>query len=485
MLFWLFLIPHGLADNGDYFRIIHNRGLSYLSTANEEHFFHYFSNKYRITNRYIENKVSFLSAQSIFIAISVALNKIFNHNIYDIRFIGFLYSVFYLIASYILLKRIEMACIKIFSRFTKRYAKRIAWIFCSLFIFILGDFAYLLYFNSFFGEPLSYVSLLMLIALIIKILEKKEPDIFLLALLTITAIVLATAKQQNTPVGLLISVFMLRLMILKKERCWKTFVVISSLAVVLCSVITYVFISDEIEYINKYHSITLGVMRYADTEERLSDLNIDPQLNILRDTIVYDRYPVVLVNSPLLYDRLYNRVSVVTIGLYYLKHPKLFIRQLQSAASQAFMIRPNMVGNYLKSSGKPPLSKTYFFSGYSILKNYIMPHTVEFLFIFYILFYSAGSYLYYRFYRKKFKEGLVAVEFSMVVGLIGIMQFLIAVLGAGDADLAKHLFLFNVAFDLMFLTLLYAGVYWMKRMFYVHVHNKTDSSTDISYRKNF
>lgn len=37
----------------------------------------------------------------------------------------------------------------------------------------------------------------------------------------------------------------------------------------------------------------------------------------------------------------------------------------------------------------------------------------------------------------------------MLLGLIGIFSFLVPILGDGRADIGKHLFLFNVCFDMM------------------------------------
>jgi hypothetical protein len=45
-------------------------------------------------------------------------------------------------------------------------------------------------------------------------------------------------------------------------------------------------------------------------------------------------------------------------------------------------------------------------------------------------------------YKKRLKQVIVG---GLI--LIGISQIIVPIIGAGDADLAKHMFLFNVAFD--------------------------------------
>jgi hypothetical protein len=42
-------------------------------------------------------------------------------------------------------------------------------------------------------------------------------------------------------------------------------------------------------------------------------------------------------------------------------------------------------------------------------------------------------------------------EVFVYVFLVGVSQIFISILGAGDADLGKHVFMFNVAFDIILL----------------------------------
>jgi hypothetical protein len=46
---------------------------------------------------------------------------------------------------------------------------------------------------------------------------------------------------------------------------------------------------------------------------------------------------------------------------------------------------------------------------------------------------------------------LILEESLIYVFLIGLSQIFISIIGAGDADLAKHVFLYNLSFDLMVL----------------------------------
>jgi hypothetical protein len=466
MLLWLFIYPHGLADNGDFFRIIHNLGLSHFGGTDSDNYFNYFTDKYWLTGYFIDNKVSFLSTQTIVIMISIGINRIFNHsNIYDIRSLAFVYVALYLIASYIILKFIVSSVKTIFKNEGTDFIRIISWICPLLFVFIFGDFSYLLYFNSFFGEPLSFTMLLLIVALTIKILTSKKPNLFLLGLYFLVIVMFIGAKQQNAPIGLLFVLFAFHLMTLFKNKRWRISVIVGCVVIAVSSVITYVAISGDIRYINQYNSMTTGFMRYSQSADDLKSIGLDPQLDILKNTTVYNRYPVILSDSPIMYKKLYNQVSIYKISLYYAKNPDLLLRQLQSALSNSFIIKAGMVGNYLKSSGKPPIAKSYFFSLYSTIKEFVLSYSSGTVIFIFFIFYSALGYIYYNFLKTHYKRGLLAIEFILLIGLMGIMQLLITIVGSGDADLAKHLFLFNVDFDLLFLFSIYCLIYLCKLIF--------------------
>jgi hypothetical protein len=58
----------------------------------------------------------------------------------------------------------------------------------------------------------------------------------------------------------------------------------------------------------------------------------------------------------------------------------------------------------------------------------------------------------------------LALETMAAVALAGVFSFVIPVLGDGEADLGKHLFMFNVCFDMMVLSAAAAFVYGIVRI---------------------
>lgn len=91
------------------------------------------------------------------------------------------------------------------------------------------------------------------------------------------------------------------------------------------------------------------------------------------------------------------------------------------------------------------------YSGWSELKNKHLPHSLGFLAIFYLVYYAG---LLYQYFRTREAAGRIAGELMMLLGLIGLFSFLVPILGDGRADIGKHLFLFNVCFDMMAVAML-------------------------------
>ncbi|MNY47384.1 hypothetical protein D3C86_1826500 [compost metagenome] len=100
-------------------------------------------------------------------------------------------------------------------------------------------------------------------------------------------------------------------------------------------------------------------------------------------------------------------------------------------------LRPYYLGNYEKSEGKPEKALSYAYSTWSQFKREVLPHSLGFLAVFYLLYYAG---VLFEYFRSRDLRGRIAGELLMLLGLI---------MGDGRADIGKHLFLFNVSFDMM------------------------------------
>ncbi|MNO98566.1 hypothetical protein D3C76_903140 [compost metagenome] len=378
---------------------------------------------------------------------------LYSHEVFDIRFQAAIYTMLYTIAVYLLVESLTW-------KTPKKYGYSIA----ILAIFIFGDTGYTAYFNSFFGESIVFIMMLFMMASGLLLYRNRYNDYVLLAIFTLSGLLLTTSKQQNAPVGVIVAFSCFIMIFIRKQKTFRVMMTISLMFLLLAGVSTYVLIPKEFVNINKYHAMTRGVlMESSDPEVALKTFGIDKQYAILDKTNYYELNTTVDVNSEILEDHFYSKYGFVSILNYYITHPGQAGEMFNLAAKSAFIIRPPAMGNYELSVGYPAGTQTNFFSGYSQLKKTFTPRTFGFIVIWGVVI--VGLYIpnfITTIRAKKFRQSIrlpIVVTF-ILCGLSGIF---VSIIGAGDADLAKHVFLFTAAFDMV--TFLFIADIVRRRLF--------------------
>jgi len=425
--FVLFLHPVvGMEDNGDYARVIYGQGLYDLPENSELLYNGYFIKDYGIMQYYNEYSSTVFTSQFIFIQPAIWLDKLFtgNDNIFDLRFLGLVTSLYFLIVLYFLIDYL-----------THKLSLLCQMVIAAACIFVFVDTGYTAYFNSFFAEPLAYVSLLACLSCALMYSDNRHNQYVLLAGFVINGMLLTFSKQQLAPVGAILGIICLFFYMKAGTRLFKWLIALSSGALVITGIFTYLLISNEFTNINMYHSMTRGVLMTSDNPpETLESFDIDSQYELLNKTIYFDRYPVIDPEDERLKEHFYSQYNIFSIVKYYASHPGAFMEMMKLAAQNAYRIRPDL-GNYEYTSGYPPEEKAQTFSVYSNIKQIYTPKTTGFIIVWMVV---AIAIL----YKNRMKQ-------IIVIGLIliGLSQIIVPVIGAGDADLAKHMFLYNVSFD--------------------------------------
>ncbi|WP_260509767.1 glycan biosynthesis hexose transferase WsfD [Paenibacillus typhae] len=437
----LFTAPYiGMADNGDFFRNIYSNGLYFSQPDYDSQYFGYFVKQFGIYQYYNENGATLDSSQSLFISLAIGLNKLlFSSTVFDIRFQAAIYTLLYAAAVYLLVEAI-----------TCRMSRRQGMLCALLAIFVFGDTGYTAYFNSFYSESIVLIMMLYVFAAWLLLYRKRYNDYFLLALFAVSGLLLTTSKQQNAPVGIILAVLGIMLLWVRKDRVFRVMTVISLVLLFAAGIGTYLNISKEFVNINQYHAMTRGVLKdSANPETSLKSFGINEQYAILKNNIYYEQYGTVDVNSPILEQDFYSKYGFVSILKYYLTNPDQFGSILDVAAQSAFSIKPEAMGNYEQSAGKAFRAQSHFFALYSLLKGILAPKTFGFI----LLWMALVTGLYMPSFIKALKardsrgmQRMALIVASMAVGLSGI---LVSIIGAGDADISKHEFLFTLSFDLV------------------------------------
>lgn len=220
----------------------------------------------------------------------------------------------------------------------------------------------------------------------------------------------------------------------------------------LVSVVLYVTAPKELKHINLYQTVFFGILNESpDVRGDLRDLGLPERLEVLAGTNYFQGDTAIKQDDPSLTPDFYDRISHKDVLFFYLKHPSRLIDNMEYAAQNSMSIRPYYLGSYEKSLGNPAGAVAYTYSGWSEFKNRKLPDSLWFLVLFYLVYYAG---VLFHYFRAKERRERVAGELLMLLGLIGLFSFLVPILGDGRADIGKHLFMFNVSFDMMAIVIL-------------------------------
>jgi len=448
----------GLADNGDFGRIMLPNGLRHERERNPNDYFGYFNYKYDKLQYYNEVKPD-KSTHSLIIKAAIALDDLFTRdNKFDIRFLAVINLAVLALAMYWL---VEVAG-RMLDNTVFKYVIGLAA------VVIFGDIGYTVYFNSFFGESIAYTFFLLSVAALLRFSVDQEVKLKYILIFLFSSMIFIGAKNQYSLNGVLCFFILLSVLILKISNWKKLAAVVLGCGIILFSVWMYRVIDENIYLINKYHSITRGVLVFEPKAQDITKkIGLDEQFALLAGTIYFDKTPAINPKHELLLDNFYPRYNVFSLALYYLTDSKAFKKIMEFGLKNSFAIRPEVLGNFTRDSGRKYGEKTKFFSLWSYIKENHVPNSAQFIFFFLLVCFGI-TIIRITGYRKAGAARLAYYSevVMLYVVLTGFSQVLISFIGAGDTDLKKHLFMTTVTWDILFYyNFAYlASVIWKKKI---------------------
>jgi len=435
----------GVADNGDFLRIMGSIGLNYydMQESYEDRFF-YFAHAHYAYDTFFRG--FYPSTQLILVVIARLFGQLFNSAVFDIRVLGAIYAILLVIANVILI------------RVYRSKGLLVSIVLTALLLFVFHDIGYLAYFNSLYGEPVTFIFLLLTMALGLRLASMEKPTKALLVLFFVACLFLVCSKTQNAPIGILFAFIFIRYAALRDHgRSWKRLALSLGAALIVISAAAYVFAPKDFKQINLYQTVFFGILHHSpDVEGDLKKLGLPSYLSVLAGTNYFQGDTEIKQDDPRLQEDFYDRMSHGDVMLFYLKQPGRLIEMMSYAAEHSMNIRPYYLGNYEKSEGKPAGAVTSKYSGWSELKRNFVPSKLWFIVLVYVVYYGAAVY---EWIRARQLRTRIQAELFMLLGLVGCVGYLIPIVGDGLADLSKHLFTFNVVFDMMLVTVVMWLIY--------------------------
>jgi hypothetical protein len=440
-LVWQLLLPPliGLADNGDFPRIMGQFDIGYLSSKFEDRYFGYFQSKYRIDKRDHWDS-GFVSSQTLLVALALPINGLLSKpGLFDLRSLAMVHMALELAAAWLLLR---------YAPVNGRIAREAL---LGIVFLALTDVGYVSYFNSFYSEPGSFVFLLLGLGFVLMTITHPSNGA-LLGFLG-AGLLFITSKPQNAGTGIVLAVYSLRLGSLRPGKAWRRVCAGATLCLFSSSVYIYRVAPRDITVKpTLYLSLFYEILPYSPSPRQdLIELGLDPQLVKYSGTRPWaDAAPI---DEPAFQRSFFDKISFAKMIRFHLAHPIRLLETLDRCARYAPALRPE-VGNYEKSEGRFPWAESHSFNLWSSLRQKYSPGSLSSLGLFFAANF-AGIALLYR--RQISRRRQLMLELQAALLLMAIVQFLSVAIVAGTHEATKHLFLFDLLVDVCFAT----AVLWL------------------------
>ncbi len=455
----------GIADNSDYHRTI--QPLGFKPEISNRYFYAY--NYYTVNDMSsddikgslsniispdVHNDNEYFSTQFIFIKLSMIFNYLLkiilgkSPEIFNIKILGIIYAATYSCGLYLFLTNLKFKHIVINI------------LFFIISIVMLFDMGYLLYFNSFFGEAPIIASLMMVLGSLISFINSysKAKSIYYGILFFVFGLALTGAKVANTPIGILIGIFSLILFLLKKDFINRALIITGAVIIICFSVFYYVNAPKWMSQVNNYQSIFYGITKDSkEPEKDLEKLSIPLKYLPLTNTHGFLDHGEFDIYSREFQKEVYDNASFVDVLKFYIFNPSRFIEKLKLSADSSVIIRPSYLGNYSKEDMPERLTFTERFSLWSNLRKNTIGIAFNIIVVISVLYFTVNILEIIKYIKHKDNEKTVIAVACLLLFLTTISQFVLPIIGNGEADLQKHMLLFNLCFDVMILV----GIYWL------------------------
>jgi hypothetical protein len=437
VLFYQLFVPPviGLANNGDFERFMGRVGLRYVVTDDSYRYWQYVNREFSIAERNWWRS-GYVSSENVLIEVAVFVNSLVSKSgLFDITVLGSVHVLTFILAIWLLL-------------LSSRGFGPVRYVLGLCTVLVFSDVGYVAYFNSLYSEPAALIFLLLAIALLLMFLVSSEPSPLLLVSYLLAAMLFASSKPQNALLGLPLAAYGAYLSRTQADRRWKG--IICSAVLALCVVCVVVFrATPEYQRGNFiYNSIFYEILRHSPSPEQdLLELGLDAELAEYAGTISY--MPESAINDAGFPATLFASLGWSRVLRLYLRHPERLLDLASRGARSAFSLRPDGLGNFEKAAGFEPRALSHAFDVWSGFKAQVVPGSLAFL----LAFLGLNLVLAVVCMRRAWRPRPPVHRFPEVLLLLVIMSamaFGTAVIGEGELDIVKHMFLFNVITDLIF-----------------------------------
>lgn len=425
--FELFVPPIlGLSDQGDFARMIGRFGYGPEDPSPLWNAF--VKRKYVPDASFRYPKLEQPGPEYLLVGAAVALNRVVSlDGKLDIRVMGFVHLAAFLAAFGYLLKATQ--------------ALRFAPLIWFLALVMATDAGYFTYWNSFYAEPASAIFFVLLMAESVAMCVRKD-GVTAGAVLrwSLWAALLVDAKAQNLALAPLLAPF--ALIAFRKTRASMA----GCALVAAAAWFNFATLPASLKMANTYNVVFLSILPESKNPAAdLQSLGVDSGLAKFSGTgawspgsAFYDLMQTGVIGQ---------RLTPASVARFYFTHPARVWRHAGTLMPAAFSLRPEFCGNFERSAGHPPGATTRSFRIWSTIHARIFGALGRSIPIALLIAPLASILAWFRYPKRR-----AQIEFGGLLCACALVAFLTAALG--DAwDNVKHMYLFNLAFDAVVLSL--------------------------------
>ena len=447
---WQLFVPPvvGLADNGDFDRVLGSVGLSHRTSDYDARYFRWVNLKWDAGPPQWKPR-TFTSEQLLAGLSRIATLGFARSGTFDLRALGAVHAFVFLAGLALLLR----------SRRADAPAARAA--FMTVLVFFFTDVGYVALYNSFFTAAASFLFFFLLAGFTACIASVPRSRA-LWAGFWVAALLFVTSKPQESVMAPLLGALALTFAVTGGEprrgvtdgeqrgeigggppRRTVALVLAASLALCLAGAAIYFRTAGGLRQAALYNAV-FGEMlpRSPDPRGDLAELGFPAEWIAYSGTNAFTSNRLYHAPGETLF---YSRVTHLRLAAFWARHPARFAALAKEGAKRACLLRPVALGNFTADSGRAPRERTRAFGIWSGAKAKLAPLCPWLLPLFWLANLAGALYL---FRNRSDGAARRAAAALAVLSLMAPIEFFTCLLGEGLSNLNRHLHSFNAMTDL-------------------------------------
>ena len=432
----------GLANNGDFEKIMGWVGLRAPAGSGEDRYFAYVLPRYEMV-RPMRDRDGYLSSETALAAAARVVAQASGAVTFDLRLLGAVHAVLLLLAIGALVAA------------GGGLSPPGQWVAAALLVFFFTDVGYGAPLTSLYSQVASLVFLLLTAAAAALAIRRGRLEGLLGAAYFLCAAAFVCSKPQEAVLAPLLAAFGWALarpgvgQPPGRAARW------AAIGLVLLAAVYFLEAPRRLRQQSLYNLVFFELLpRSPAPESDLTALGLDPSLARYAGTSAYSEGTA--FSDPTFREELLARTGYGAVARLYASRPDRLWSALRRASADALTLRPRDLGNFAREAGFPPGSKSRRFSAWSRLRERATPAGlwVAALLLGSFAISAAG-------YRSASWQGRRSREGIALLATMAAIAFVIAAAADGHMEMARHLFLFQALCDL----LLIADVTWLAQVF--------------------